>query len=168
MSRSIAERRSRTRLALRERRRGSLAIGPELTRCALACADTYRAYRLARWGASDDGLRPFFDDLTRERDVFLAALCRLGGPAETRGSVRATLRRVTLQTSLLFRRNDRLLLEECLRAERLAEWTYAVERSAMSDPRVQAARDALAEQEIAMSRARAQLELALRSPQPRA
>lgn len=146
---------------MQERRRCSAAIGPVLERCATACADTYRAYRLARWSASNEALRPLFDTLTRERDGFLTVLCQLGGPAETRGSPRATLRRVALEAALVFRRNDRLLIAECLRAERIAERTYALERAALTDPGVQVARKAIEEQELAIARARARLERAL-------
>jgi hypothetical protein len=132
----------------------------------MACADTYRAYRLARWSAENDALRPLFDGLARQRDEFLVVLCQLGGPAETRGSTRATLRRVALEASLMIRRNDRLLLAECLRSERRAEHAYAAERVALSGPDVQKARKALVEQELAIGRARARLERALAAGTP--
>jgi hypothetical protein len=161
MTAFASEKRKRHRLALRERRRGSATIGLALERCAKACADTYRAYRLARWSAEDELLRPMFDRLTRERDQFLTVLCQLGGPAEARGTTAATVRRVALEAALIVRRNDRLLIAECLHAERLAERAYARERAALSDPQVDVARQALTEQELAISRARAQLERAL-------
>lgn len=162
----VSERRKRHRAASRERRLGTSTIAPSLERCAMACADTYRAYRLARWSAEADELRPLFDTLTRERDRFLTELCQLGGPAETRGSTGATLRRVALEAALIVRRNDRLLIAECLRAERLAERIYAAERASLTDPRVQTAQKALAEQELAIARARAHLERALCSGTP--
>lgn len=166
MTSFVTERRKRHRIAVLERRRGAATIGPALERCATACADTYRAYRLARWSAADDALRPLFDTLARQRDQFLIELCQLGGPAETRGTTAGTLRRLALEAALILRRDDRLIVAECLRSERRAERTYAIERAALADPGVQTARKALAEHELAIARARAQLERALCSVRP--
>jgi hypothetical protein len=157
MMQRLSEGRTRTPTTARDRRLAREALGPALDRCSRACADAYRAYRLARWSASDDALRPLFDSLTRERERFLTVLQRLGGPSEIRGSSLGKLRRVALEATLLFRRDDRLLIAECVRTERIAERTYAAERAALVGPHADIARDVLAEQAGSLARARAQL-----------
>jgi hypothetical protein len=163
MTEGVSEVQRCRRTPARDQRRAREVLGPALDRCALACADAYRAYRLARWSASDQALRPLFDSLTRERERFLTVLHELGGPPEPHGSTLGKVRRVALEAALLFRRDDRLLLAECIRTERIAERTYDAERASLSGPLAHIARDVLADQATSLARARAQLGRTLRS-----